>query len=247
MQARTSFSSRVPLRPQRASKSSLLRVLHPHHRVDLHGHGDPRPAVPLSLSSLCYCQNSFVSLEKRSSKCPTRKTKFPGAHFFFRGRWEIANRNSRNLHDTQKPDKNGCRAVWMHSCTKPVLRRTSGGAAPESNCVPFHTPIPGRADPEQARQATSSINADTRRDETQSEVQARGREVIDWCGGLKNPNTSRPSSSFFLLGVPAAASALACRLRTTVWSPRQHKRVITWRVRSNRGRLLLSYLNQDDC
>ena len=185
--------------------------------------------------------------KQASSKCPTKKNEISGAHFFFRGRWEIANRNSRNLHDTQKPDKNGCRAVWMHSCTKPVLRRTSGGAAPESNCVPFHTPIPGRADPEQARQATSSINAaDTRRDAVGDLSEGwRGDRLVRWLEEPKHLSTF--FLFFFLLGVPAAASALACRLRTTVWSPRQHKRVITWRVRSNRGRLLLSYLNRDDC
>ena len=185
--------------------------------------------------------------KQASSKCPTKKNEISGAHFFFRGRWENANRNPRDLHDTQKPDKNGCRAVWMHSCTKPVLRRTSGGAAPESNCVPFHTPIPGRADPEQARQATSSINAaDTRRDAVGDLSEGwRGDRLVRWLEEPKHLSTF--FLFFFFLGVPAAASALACRLRTTVWSPRQHKRVITWRVRSNRGRLLLSYLNQDDC
>ena len=132
--------------------------------------------------------------KQASSKCPTKKNEISGAHFFFRGRWEIANRNSRNLHDTQKPDKNGCRAVWMHSCTKPVLRRTSGGAAPESNCVPFHTPIPGRADPEQARQATSSINAaDTRRDAVGDLSEGwRGDRLVRW---LEEP---KHLSTFFL-------------------------------------------------
>ena len=128
-----------------------------------------------------------------------KKNEISGAHFFFRGRWEIANRNSRNLHDTQKPDKNGCRAVWMHSCTKPVLRRTSGGAAPESNCVPFHTPIPGRADPEQARQATSSINAaDTRRDAVGDLSEGwRGDRLVRW---LEEPKHLSTFFLFFFFG-----------------------------------------------
>ena len=137
--------------------------------------------------------------KQASSKCPTKKNEISGAHFFFRGRWEIANRNSRNLHDTQKPDKNGCRAVWMHSCTKPVLRRTSGGAAPESNCVPFHTPIPGRADPEQARQATSSINAaDTRRDAVGDLSEGwRGDRLVRW---LEEPKHLSTFFLFFFVG-----------------------------------------------
>ena len=140
--------------------------------------------------------------KQASSKCPTKKNEISGAHFFFRGRWEIANRNSRNLHDTQKPDKNEKPDAEPCGCIRvqnPCYDERLAERRPNLQCVPLHTPIPGRADPEQARQATSSINAaDTRRDAVGDLSEGwRGDRLVRW---LEEPKHLSTFFLFFFVG-----------------------------------------------
>ena len=71
-----------------------------------------------------------------------KKNEISGAHFFFRGRWEIANRNSRNLHDTQKPDKNEKPDAEPCGCIR-VQNPCYDERLAERRPNPFDTPIPG--------------------------------------------------------------------------------------------------------
>lgn len=179
-----------------------------------------------------------------------KKRNFRSPLFFS---WAMGDRQSQLAKSTRPPPKhhfylNGCR--WrcirvQNPCYDERLAERRPNPPNPYNCVPFHTPIPGRADPEPARQGEAKAHrrASTRIPDVRSSEGSRGDRLVRW---REETNHLSTFFFFFFLCVPAAASALACRLRTTVVTPK-NKTVNNERVRSNRGRLLLSYLNRDDC
>ena len=115
---------------------------------------------------------------KKILEMSKEKNEISGApFFFFRGRWEIANRNSRNLHVAPKIfilNISGAVAKKIrvqNPCYDERLAERRPNPPNPYNRVPFHTPIPEYLGVRTQTWRSKQPRASTRtRDETQSET-----------------------------------------------------------------------------